>query len=292
MSIKEMNRVWEDSKAEKTALLAMLSLADLANESGFAWPKQETIAERARTTRKTVNSIVKERTSAGELAFIARPGKQHVYCLLVGLNEEEQQKRLQAFRGQYPGKLYTCNNISQVPVPETLHLPVLKTSHLPVPKYAQTGTRSINDPLVDPLKDSAGKTDDPQTQPKEDFSKHPAIKAFREETHRYPPKSWYEKIAGAVGENVDKWRGIVNEWVGHGWNPTNVKGMLDVFQNGWQKPSNGSGKSAGMPGTIPAGMEKQNRSDIKELTPEQAAALKASILKQMRETEHANKNAA
>jgi hypothetical protein len=132
----------------------------------------------------------------------------------------------------------------------------------------------------------------PQPTPKLQWYKHPAVQVYREEVHRYPAKSWYQTIVEAVGDNTDKWRGIVRDWIGSGWNPGNVKGMLDVFQNGWQKPVGGNGKTAGTPGTIPAGMEKQHRSDIKELTPEQAEAIKASIRKQMQEAGNANKNAA
>lgn len=62
-----------------------------------------------------------------------------------------------------------------------------------------------------------------------------AVKVFRKKAHRYPAKSWYKKIDEVVGgdpEDLEKWGEIVFQWVGLGFNPTNVKGMLDAFEEG------------------------------------------------------------
>jgi hypothetical protein len=63
----------------------------------------------------------------------------------------------------------------------------------------------------------------------------PAVQVFRENAHRYPPKAWYGDIAGTVGEGkaeLARWGAVVKAYVGCGWNPTNVSGMLDFFQRG------------------------------------------------------------
>ena len=55
----------------------------------------------------------------------------------------------------------------------------------------------------------------------------PAVTVFRSETQRYPAKSWYadlEKI-----QDLDRWRSVVHAYIGLGWNPTNVKGMLEWY---------------------------------------------------------------
>lgn len=62
-----------------------------------------------------------------------------------------------------------------------------------------------------------------------------AVQVFRENAHRYPPKSWYARVADTVGEKPDdleRWGELVLTWVGRGYNPTNVAGMLDAFSNG------------------------------------------------------------
>ena len=74
-------------------------------------------------------------------------------------------------------------------------------------------------------------------------NQHPAIQAYREEAHYYPPAEWGSRIIAAVGDNgrLDLWRAVVAAYVGSGWNPRNVKAMLEYFQR------------AEIPGTAPAG---------------------------------------
>jgi len=88
-------------------------------------------------------------------------------------------------------------------------------------------------------------------------SSHPAITAFRQAVHRYPAKSWYQNIVDTVGDkedSVDRWRALVHEWVGHGWNPLNVSAMLEAYRTGGIKPKanappanngNGNGRPTG-----------------------------------------------
>jgi hypothetical protein len=66
------------------------------------------------------------------------------------------------------------------------------------------------------------------------INQHPAIQAFREITHYYPPDAWRKKVADTVGENggVERWRRTVEGWVGCGWNPRNVQGMLQFYRRG------------------------------------------------------------
>lgn len=59
-----------------------------------------------------------------------------------------------------------------------------------------------------------------------------AVKVFRENAHRYPPKAWYSKIAEAVGDDptdLEFWGRVVLAYVGLGWNPGNVKNMLEFY---------------------------------------------------------------
>jgi DNA-binding MarR family transcriptional regulator len=73
----------------------------------------------------------------------------------------------------------------------------------------------------------------PEEPPQEDKPKTPqAVLKFRSATHRYPAKAWWAEIAERVGDQDDKlkrWYEVCHAWVGLGWNPVNVKGMLDHF---------------------------------------------------------------
>ena len=59
-----------------------------------------------------------------------------------------------------------------------------------------------------------------------------AVKVFRANACRYPAKAWYDDVDEAVGDNqadLDFWGNVVKAWVGLGWNPTNVRGMLEFY---------------------------------------------------------------
>ena len=73
--------------------------------------------------------------------------------------------------------------------------------------------------------------------------------------HRYPAKSWWDEVAKTVGKNeadVAFWGEIAHAWVGLGWNPTNVKGMLDCYRRrelpGARKGRAPPNEPAGFPG--------------------------------------------
>lgn len=88
----------------------------------------------------------------------------------------------------------------------------------------------------------------PPVTPKPSKKKKPTpegVKVFRENTHRYPAKAWYSDIAAQVGEqpnDLERWGHVVKAWVGMGWNPTNVKGMLEYFGRKEIPPGNGRGQ--------------------------------------------------
>jgi len=76
-------------------------------------------------------------------------------------------------------------------------------------------------------------TPPPEPPGKPENKKTPeAVKVFRANTHRYPAKAWYADVDEAVGDaeaDLDFWGNVVKAWVGLGWNPSNVKGMLDFY---------------------------------------------------------------
>jgi hypothetical protein len=81
-----------------------------------------------------------------------------------------------------------------------------------------------------------------------------AVKVFRANAHRYPAKAWYGDIEATVGESEDGlefWGSVIKAWVGLGWNPTNVKGMLEFYERREIPPGNGAGRRKTPPGAAP-----------------------------------------
>jgi len=65
-----------------------------------------------------------------------------------------------------------------------------------------------------------------------------AVAILKAITSRFPAKIWYSKIEDVIGANQETltlWQEHIILWVGRGYNPTNVEGMLDSFQNGGLK---------------------------------------------------------
>ena len=58
MSVKVMARVWESSTASGGALLALLAIADFANDSGVAWPSLGVLATKARLSTRQLCTVL------------------------------------------------------------------------------------------------------------------------------------------------------------------------------------------------------------------------------------------
>jgi hypothetical protein len=71
-------------------------------------------------------------------------------------------------------------------------------------------------------------------------------KAYHDITSLHAAKSQKPKIEKLAekGNGLEFWRDVVDAWVGAGWNPKNIDGMIDCYQRG-EIPSTGGNKSKG-----------------------------------------------
>ncbi len=110
----------------------------------------------------------------------------------------------------------------------------------------------------------------------------PAVRVFRENAHRYPAKSWYSDVAQTVGDdpgNLELWGKIVHAWVGLGWKPTNVNGMLEFYRRR-EIPGDGKGKNnANSLRGRPAGFigSQTTAYDYNDPTPEEITEFQAAV---------------
>ena len=72
-----MANVWDNSKAEGTALLLLLAIADYANEDGEAWPAVATLAHKIRLSERQTQYILKQLVASGELEIEVKAGRKH-----------------------------------------------------------------------------------------------------------------------------------------------------------------------------------------------------------------------
>jgi transposase len=94
-------------------------------------------------------------------------------------------------------------------------------------------------PTQQPKRKQAG-----SARPRDPLLSHPAITAYREVTRRQVPAAWRERVADTVGDSpqrVERWRRLLDDWCGSGWNAGNVKGMLERFNTAQPGRSNNGG---------------------------------------------------
>lgn len=89
MSTKILSRVWDSSQLKGTNLLALISLADQANDQGLVWPSIDTIAQRCRITARSASRVMAALEKSGEVFTHRRPGLHNVYVVKVGMGQRD-----------------------------------------------------------------------------------------------------------------------------------------------------------------------------------------------------------
>ena len=74
-----LNWVWENSKADNKALLALIRIADVSRKNGYCTIKHQTLAKAIRVIPGYVPRLIKELENLGELEVIRKPGRVNQY---------------------------------------------------------------------------------------------------------------------------------------------------------------------------------------------------------------------
>lgn len=249
MSNKRLTAVWDLSVQSGTKLLTLLSLADRADDDGHCWPSHEDTAQRTRSKRTYINRLISEIEADGELYIYPRPGKTSRYLVLVGMAPDEILKAMMkrfgysaedaAFR---VSEIYRCLQNRQVSSTGGVWNDVSVKQTPPVSSTEHEPSVTQNNKTNPQVKEGRERPPDPRLQ-------HPAIIAYRETARLTPSDAVRDDLCTV--DDVRAWRGVVKEWIGKGWNPRNISGMLDVYRNG--------GKSSKRRGEEPATHEDFKR---------------------------------
>jgi hypothetical protein len=89
-----MDRVWRNSRQAGGKLLLLLAIADFSNDNGMAYPGIDTLAEKTRQSRRTIQRQLTELEDDRELAIEPGTGRSNTntYWVLTGLDENVKQK--------------------------------------------------------------------------------------------------------------------------------------------------------------------------------------------------------
>jgi hypothetical protein len=97
MSVRWISHVWRSSPYKGDKLLIHMALADFANDEGFCFPSQRTLAKKARTSEGYVRSVIKQMVKEGHVEIVTEGrgrGNTFEYRLLTLLQETVTEKRV------------------------------------------------------------------------------------------------------------------------------------------------------------------------------------------------------
>lgn len=73
---------------------------------------------------------------------------------------------------------------------------------------------------------------EPDAPKPQKISDLPAAQVYREITHTWPKAAAYADLAPINNGGMQRWRDVVHEWVLRGYNPANLRGMLEWYKAG------------------------------------------------------------
>lgn len=101
MSVYISTHVWHTSQLRGTALLLVLALADQANDEGVSWPSMATLAHKTRLSERSVQNLMAEVLSSGEVVVLkeARGGHSPRVYQVMAPEPPDHPRRKPAPRG-------------------------------------------------------------------------------------------------------------------------------------------------------------------------------------------------
>ena len=254
MSNKRLTAVWEHSEQEKTALLALLSLADRADDDGFCWPSHEDTAQRARTSRTYVGDLLRKIEECGELYIHERPGKTHQYLVLPGMSYPEIVQAMQHRFDYDKLKAETeTENIAKKQGVKSTDMLNLQNRWVSVQQTG--GVKSTeHEPSFNPKDnphnseiDFSSFTDDDWTAflkaGAHDYDKHPVGSSKnKKQLADYPPQHrdllypFCQYFRFPFPDEKKKWIKQVDVWVNRNYTPSDVANAIAYVeeQEGWE----------------------------------------------------------
>jgi hypothetical protein len=88
MSIHCTNRVWTHSTQRGAALFLLIAIAGYADDDGFAFPGQRTLAAKTRMSVRHTRRLLAALQASGELLVLDRPGRGSLYVVLPGADPQ------------------------------------------------------------------------------------------------------------------------------------------------------------------------------------------------------------
>jgi hypothetical protein len=90
MSINIMNKIWTQSVAAGPELLLLLAIGDRCDDEGICWPGLNKLAEKTKTSTRTIMRCLQKIEATGELFIMRGQGHQvNWYFVVLGLSADQ-----------------------------------------------------------------------------------------------------------------------------------------------------------------------------------------------------------
>lgn len=202
MSVKVMGAVFDIEGLSPTLKFVLLAYADHASHDGTGiWPAVQSIADKTGYSKRTIQNSTKELETLG---YMKKIGQHKSGTNLWRINTPQV-----GGAGDSP------------PQVQDVHPP--RAGDAPKPSVNHQVNQKIN-----------GDKSPKKNKKRDERLDHPAIIAYRDEVHLHVPINLRDDVIEVV-DDADRWRAVIHSWMGKGWNKQNIAGMLEVYNNGWEK---------------------------------------------------------
>lgn len=242
-----MAQVW-DSDLSRPEKLVALAYADICNDDGIGiYISVGHMAWKCSYDDRSVQAVTRKLEQRGVLSYLGKHEKYQTNCYrfnVAALPKRADWKSQNTGRPQKGGENFAPQTEKGVKIlqkgGEEIEGESISNNHKYIPKNGQEehlppGGAGSSFPDNGSLLD--GVLDNGKGRRKE---VPPAVSVYyaeaRPQGKRWQISSaWQMEVVQAVGESTDavnRWRRLVRNWIGRGWNPTNVKGMLESYSKG------------------------------------------------------------
>lgn len=231
VSIKAMSLVWDHSQQKGSSLILLLAIADYANEDNRAWPSISTLAGKIRMSDRNTQILLRKIIDSGELEMQpnAGPNGTNVYRITLGGGGENFSPGGE--KSSAGGVKNPAQGGEIAIAPEPSLDPSIDPSE---EEGAGTAQPAATEPPAwyeaEPAQPSTPST--PSTTPTvKSLTAQPPIAMYRDAFLRYPSKPQMALIMAHGLDDLHRWRAVLALWCGRGWSPTNIAGMLDLYDH-------------------------------------------------------------
>lgn len=241
MSIRIMSAVWDSKRYDASTLVVLLAMADYANdEDNTCRPSIGRLADKSRLSQRQVMRILGKLKSDGTITpvgeFPTRTGSPIViYRINLEALKGDMVSPLPTPKGDIGdtlkgdiGGMERVTPMSYDPsLGPSLDPSVVGTAPTPSPAAPAATEPEASAPAASWWEAPAPA---PAPTPK-NLVQQPPVALYRDVFLRYPSKPQMTLLMAHGITDLRRWSATLQHWCGRGWSPTNIAGMLDLYDH-------------------------------------------------------------